>query len=151
MLTWTGDQVLASGGIGAILSEKPSQEGGHLHGDHDDDDDCCAHLNNDMIFASWRTNDKRKWEQLCLHRLRILFKSSLQLLSALNSSSSKRVEALEPSRAAEQAAAIRARAAASVQRGKQQQQEEEDPGRGKAQNLLQSKGPQADPLALLIR
>ena len=90
---------------------------------------------------------------MCLHRLRILFKSSLQLLSALNSSSSsRRVEALEPSRAAEQAAAIRARAAASVQRGKQQQQQqEEDPGRGKAQNLLQSKGPQADPLALLIR
>ena len=93
---------------------------------------------------------------MCLHRLRILFKSSLRLLSALNSSSSKRVEALEPSRAAEQAAAIRARAAASVQRGKQQQQQqqqqqEEDPGRGKAQNPLQSKGPQADPLALLIR
>ena len=90
---------------------------------------------------------------MCLHRLRILFKSSLQLLSALNSSS-RRVEALETSRAAEQAAAIRVRAAASVQRGKQQQQqqqEEEDPGRGKARNLLQSKGPQADPLALLIR
>ena len=89
---------------------------------------------------------------MCLHRLRILFKSSLQLLSALSSNSSRRVEALEPSRAAEQAAAIRARAAASVQRGKQQQQQqEEDPGRGKAQNLLQSKGPQADPLALLTR
>ena len=90
---------------------------------------------------------------MCLRRLRILFKSSLQLLSALSSNSSRRVEALEPSRAAEQAAAIRARAAASVQRGKQQQQQqqEEDPGRGKAQNLLQSKGPQADPLALLTR
>ena len=87
---------------------------------------------------------------MCLHRLRILFKSSLQLLSALNSSS-RRVEALEPSRAAEQAAAIRARAAASVQRGKQQQQQQQDQGRGKAQNPLQSKGPQADPLALLIR